>query len=183
MWSRQKWSRQNAALRQKHYDKAVPGRSEGARFHERKQTNLKSSPFEWAVMGRVPVLENDSVSLWRYEESRIVHHEFHGHIWGEHFRQTLELGARVFETYGANSWLSDERANCSLPFEDADWARTVWFPRVQRAGWKNWAIVLPKHVIGQMNMKRLISIYSALGISTQTFEDPDTALRWLRSAQ
>jgi hypothetical protein len=33
-----------------------------------------------------------------------------------------------------------------------EWADTVWLPRVLRAGFKFWAIVLPKAAIGKLNM-------------------------------
>src|SRR5664279_1202058 len=99
-------------------------------------------------MATVTILENEFVSMWYYPDKRILHHQFHKHIWGDMFRETLDKGLEVFARDGGNKWLSDDRENCALSAADTEWAINNWFPRVLKAGWKFWAIVLPKHVIG-----------------------------------
>jgi len=128
------------------------------------------------------VLENDVVRLWYHPEERIVHHQFLKFIWGKQFREVLNEGLKVFEHEGATKWLSDDRENSALSKDDTEWAMTDWFPRVAKAGWKHWSIVLPRNVIGQMNMTRFIAAYSARGLVVNVFEEPAAALDWLERA-
>jgi hypothetical protein len=97
------------------------------------------------------------------------------------FRESLDQGLAVFARDGGDKWLSDDRENCALSAADTEWAINNWFPRVREAGWRYWAIVLPKHVIGQMNMKRFIDAYSASGVVVKVFDSPNTALDWLEN--
>ncbi len=128
----------------------------------------------------VVVIDNDSVTMQYHVESGILEHRFHKHVWGATFREALDRGVRVLGERGGTKWLSDDRANAAVPQEDTDWALQDWFPRAQRAGWKYWAIVLPEHVIGQMNMKRFISTYSQKGVVARVFDNPVAAMIWLK---
>jgi hypothetical protein len=127
------------------------------------------------------VLENESVTMQYHEESGILEHRFHKHVWGPTFREALNKGLEALQQHGGTKWLSDDRANAAVPQDDTDWALNDWFPRAQKTGWKYWAIVLPDHVIGQMNMKRFISTYSAKGVSVRVFDNPVPALAWLKN--
>ena len=131
-------------------------------------------------MSKITILDNEFVSMWYHPELRILHHKFHKYLWGEAFREALNKGVEIFEEHQACKWLSDDRLNASLSMEDTNWAMTQWFPRVRKAGWKYWAIVLPENIIGQMNMKRFIADYSAQGVAVQVFGDPDEAMTWLQ---
>jgi hypothetical protein len=130
-------------------------------------------------MDPITVLENASVSMLYYPTKGLLHHQFHKHIWGEAFRDVLNKGVEVFTRLRGNKWLSDDRKNCALSKEDTDWAMQDWFPRVHKAGWKYWAVVLPNHVVGQMNMKRFVDTYSTRGIVAMVFDDPTDAMKWL----
>jgi hypothetical protein len=134
------------------------------------------------AMSKRLVLENELVHLWYHPQERIVHHQFRKFIWGEQFRQVLNEGLRVFERESATKWLSDDRENSALSKDDTEWSMGDWFPRVAKAGWKHWAIVLPQNVIGQMNMARIIAAYSARGVSARVFDEPGAALDWLARA-
>jgi hypothetical protein len=130
-------------------------------------------------MASLKILDDDYVSMWYHPEPRILHHQFHKYVWGETFREALNRGVSLFIEHGASKWLSDDRANAALSQADTDWAMNDWFPRVLKAGWKYWGIVLPENVIGQINMKRFIAAYSARGVTTQVFSDPVAAMSWL----
>jgi len=133
-------------------------------------------------MSRQTILDTDYASLYFYPESKIVHHVFHKFIYGQEFRQVLEKGLEVFLANGAQKWLSDDRKNSALPKEDSEWGINEWSPRVMKAGWKYWALVMPDKVIGQMNMQRFIDLYASLGVIVQIHDDADEALKWLESA-
>jgi hypothetical protein len=128
-------------------------------------------------------LDNDFVTMQYHEESGILEHRFHKHVWGTVFRDALDKGLEVLQQRGGTKWLSDDRANAAVPQDDTDWALNDWFPRAKKTAWKYWAIVLPEHVMGQMNMKRFISTYSAKGVIARVFADPVEAMAWLKKPE
>jgi hypothetical protein len=125
------------------------------------------------------ILENEHARLVFHTSSKIIHHKLLKFTEGEHFRNLLLTGTATLVKHGARKWLSDDRLQTALPQTDINWADTIWFPKTAEAGWKFWALVLPENVIGQMNLKRILRINGDRGVTTQTFTDPDEALRWL----
>ncbi|MBN2401370.1 MAG: hypothetical protein JXN64_03130 [Spirochaetes bacterium] len=132
-------------------------------------------------MEKEVILENENITIWYYNSSKIVHHQIHKFTQGKEFRDALNAVAGTFETKGAVKYLSDDRKNAAFSREDAEWLRTVWRPRVTGTGWKYWAIVLPDENAGRMVMETIISDYFYLGITLQLFVNPEEALKWLES--
>ncbi len=128
-------------------------------------------------------LENDSASVCVYTEKKMVHHVFKKYIYGDALRAALSTGAELMEKHKATKWLSDDRNNAALSKADSDWAAGVWFPRAKAAGWKTWAIVLPRMTIGKMNMQMFIDQYQQQGIQVRVFDDPAEAMTWLESVK
>jgi hypothetical protein len=133
-------------------------------------------------MPTIVALDNEFASVRIYTEKHLIHHQFKKYIYGDSFREALSTGAELLEKHRATKWLSDDRANAALSKEDTEWATSVWFPRVKKAGWKTWAVVLPKMVIGQMNMQAFVARYKKEGIDARVFESPEDAMKWLESA-
>ena len=125
------------------------------------------------------VVDNEFVTVWVYPDKKIVRHKFHKFIFGEPFRQALTKGADAFEKYHCVKWLSDDSENSALLPEDSEWGQIYWEPRIMRAGWKHWALILPEKVVGQMNMNRLVKRYSEQGVNVKIFSNPTEALSWL----
>ena len=132
-------------------------------------------------MPTLVALDNEFATVRIHTDKRIVHHEFKKYIYGATFREALSTGAELMEKHRATKWLSDDRNNAALPKDDSEWATSTWFPRVKKAGWKKWALVLPKMVIGQMNMRVFVDKYKQEGIEVRVFETPDDAMNWLES--
>ncbi len=132
-------------------------------------------------MSEKTIIENRCATLWFDADKKIVHHAFHTFTYGDAFQEILETGAELMEKHRAQKWLSDDRGNGALPAGDADWAQTIWFPRVMRAGWKYWALVQPEKVVGQLNMKRFVAAYAEQGLTVRVFTQPEAALEWLQS--
>jgi hypothetical protein len=130
-------------------------------------------------MSEITILDNEFITMKYYPDKKILHHTFHKYIFGDEFRAALNKGVEVLQQYNAHKWLSDDRENSALPKEDTNWSVTDWFPRVVKAGWKYWAIVLPKKIVGQMNMNQFIEEYSKKGVITKIFSDPTDAMTWL----
>lgn len=132
-------------------------------------------------MPPITVLDNQFATVWYYPETKIVHHEIHKFLHGKSFRETLNCGAELIEKYHACKWLSDDRRNNAIPAADMKWAANEWRPRILKAGWKFWALVMPENVIGKMNMEQFVKEYATLGITVKVFSDPGTAQAWLES--
>jgi len=127
------------------------------------------------------ILDNEFATLYSHPEKKMVHHVIKKFVFGPDLRKVLDAGYNEMKASGATKWLSDDRLNNALKPDDEAWARTDWFPRVLKAGWKSWAVVLPSKVVGQMNMQRFSDTYKEAGITAQLFSDPDVAMKWLES--
>lgn len=128
---------------------------------------------------RERLMENETASLWIYPETGIVHHQLHRPISGQAFRDLLNLGLKQFQEGRATMWLSDDRANTILDPNDSEWSGDVWYPRMIKAGWKFWAVVLPEKSLGQINMRRLAVEVGERQVVVEMFADPAAALAWL----
>jgi hypothetical protein len=125
------------------------------------------------------IIDTEAVVLRYHPQSKIVHHEFRRFVHGAEFRNVLEKGLEALRRNHASKWLSDDRGNGPLKPADAEWSLQDWSPRAMAAGWKYWAVVLPKKVLGQMNMKRFIDGSAEIGRIACGFTDPKLALKWL----
>ncbi|MBP1627010.1 MAG: hypothetical protein H6Q00_1485 [Holophagaceae bacterium] len=132
-------------------------------------------------MAKTTILENDNISLWFHSDSRIVHHQMHKFTSGNALREALLKGAELMEKHQATKWLSDDRLAGPVPQEDKDWNAVNWVPRVIKAGWKYWAVVLPEKTVAQMNLRRFQDEFAQKGVTVRTFTDPEAALAWLAS--
>jgi hypothetical protein len=132
-------------------------------------------------MDKEVVLDNEYMTVWYHPGKKIIHHQFHKFTYGKLFQDGLSAGAAILEKNSAKKWLSDDRKNTAIGKEDMQWTATVWRPRVIKAGWKYWALVLPEKVVGQMVMKRIIKEYADTGVTVNLFSDPGEAMKWLEA--
>jgi len=130
-------------------------------------------------MPAMKILDDANISMWYYPETKILHHQMHQFICGKPFRDALNKGVEIFQKYGAQKWLSDDRAIPALSKEDLEWGDRDWFPRVAKSGWKYWAIVMPEKIVGQLTLKRLAETYNSRGVNTKFFSSPEDAKKWL----
>lgn len=128
-----------------------------------------------------PIYKNDSSVLYYHPVERIVHHEILRRPTGTDFRDLLMHGYEVLKKNKATKWLSDDRHYTTLVDGDEEWARTVWFPLVQKAGWLYWAVVNPEKAVGQLGAKNHAKFMSIGGVTVQTVSTPEEALNWLKT--
>ena len=133
-------------------------------------------------MDPIILLANDYVSLWHHPDENIIHHKINKFVESASFRAMLTAGAECLEKHRCKKWLSDDKDSTVIRDGDAEWATTVWSPRVIRAGFKYWAIVLPSAAIGQLNMKRFADEYRHRGVTVSVFDNVDAAFGWLKAA-
>jgi hypothetical protein len=125
------------------------------------------------------VLDNEMATVWVYPEKKIIHHKFKKFAYGDKFKEIMLTAADAFQKNECNKWLSDDSENSALRPEDRDWAFAKWEPMVIKAGWKHWALILPKLIVGQMNMKKISEHNIKLGINFKAFSNPNEAMIWL----
>ncbi|MCP5501603.1 MAG: hypothetical protein H7A25_17000 [Leptospiraceae bacterium] len=130
-------------------------------------------------MNRETIIDEESASLYFYPELKVIHHSFHKFLNDGTFRRVLTKGADLFIKHNCKKWLSDDRQSPIIKKEDLDWGVQHWTPRVTKAGWKYWAIILPDKEVGKIMMKPLIEEYSNNGITVKIFNDDVSALKWL----
>jgi hypothetical protein len=125
------------------------------------------------------IVENEFATLRYYPESKIIHHQFHKPTFGKTFRSVLLQGLITLKQHHVRKWLSDDRENSALGSENTDWSQNIWAPQARAAGWNRWAIVLPRELVGQMNMRQFIELNLGKGVAVSVFSEPDQALVWL----
>jgi hypothetical protein len=128
---------------------------------------------------RTIVAQNEHITVWYRHRERLLHHQMHRFCFGPYLRQPLLDGVAAMKTHGGCKWLSDDRVNGAVPEEDEVWSREVFFPKTVEAGWKYWALLPPRTIIGQMNMRRFTSMFSGLGVTVQVFTSEEAAVKWL----
>jgi hypothetical protein len=79
----------------------------------------------------------------------------------------------------SKKWLSDDRNCGALSPDDEVWTKDIGFPRVRRAGWKQWAIVKPDKAVSVFNIQRFKELYIKQGLNVQFFTDLEEARTWL----
>ena len=130
-----------------------------------------------------PIILYDSpqITVRFYPDTKIVHHEMHGHAHGQDFNDALTAGAEAMKKYKGSKWLSDDRELPVLSPQDRQWGDDVWAPEVLKAGFKYWAIVQPAKALARIRLEERGQVWTKRGVTVEYFSDPDEALRWLKS--
>lgn len=127
------------------------------------------------------VMENEFAAVWYHPEEKVVHHKVRKWMSADGFKKMLTAGADCLEKHHCQKWLSDERANAVVPPGIAEWGQQVWTPRVLKAGFKWWAILMPDKATGKLSMRGFIDMYRGLGVTVEIFADEQSAMAWLKS--
>lgn len=133
-------------------------------------------------MAIITIINDEKRSLFYHTDSKVIHHTFKCPVFGTEFRELLSMGAECLEKYRGGKWLSDDRKNGPLGPEDTTWGDSIWGSRVIRAGFKFWAIVVPTHAVGSLQMHRVAKEYRKRGVFVEIYDQLDPAWAWLRSA-
>lgn len=132
-------------------------------------------------MDKIEVINEDYMSLWFHPASKIVHHKIRKGLPKGEFQRLLGTGAEYMEKNMATKWLSDDSDLVALAKEDNKWGDDVWAPRVIKAGFKYWAVVMPKSALGSLMLKRFVNEYRERGVTVEAFDSVDDAIAWLDS--
>lgn len=127
------------------------------------------------------IIDDEFVTLWYHPDEKVVHHKIHKFLVPGVFERLLSKGADFLESHGATKWLSDDRNNVVVSPEDLEWSDRVWAPRVLKAGFKHWAIVVPSTAVAELQMKALRTKRQKQGLTVEMFEAVEDAMAWLTS--
>ena len=65
--------------------------------------------------------------------------------------------------------------------EDQDWLNSFWFPQMIKGGLRAMAIMVPRKVVTQLSVKRVMSKIDGKDLATSYFDDLEDARRWLKT--
>jgi hypothetical protein len=131
-------------------------------------------------MGKNVVFDNGKMTIWYYDDYKIIHHRFNKLTYGQYYKDGFLKGLEVMKENNAVKWLSDNGETQVLRKEDLEWAAENWRPKMIEAGWKYWAVIKPESAAGKLLFDKFIKMYEKLGVTLKFFDDVDTALTWLK---
>jgi hypothetical protein len=132
-------------------------------------------------MAETELIDNENMALWYDQAAKFVHHKIKKSLPKGAFEELLSTGADYLERYGMKKWLSDETNFIALNKEDIEYGNEVWAPRVIKAGFKYWAVVMPESAVGSLQMKRFVNEYRERGVTVEVCGSVDAAKAWLES--
>lgn len=114
------------------------------------------------------------------EHEKIVVKTVYDFIYGEELRGAFEAGFDALVKYNGAKWLSDNHGLKMYRPEDMTWINEDWLPRMLKAGWKYWAAIEPKNVLGKWSMRNFINFFQQHGIVLQVFNCVEDGVKWLK---
>jgi hypothetical protein len=132
-------------------------------------------------MKETELINDENMALWYDPVSKYVHHKIKKSLPKGSFEKMLSMGADHLEKYGMKKWLSDDSNVVAITKEDAEWGDKIWAPRVIKAGFKYWAVVMPTSAMGSLQVNRFVKEYREKGVTVEVFNSVDAAKAWLDS--
>ena len=119
-----------------------------------------------------------SVLFWD-QDVRCVETRFHGAVFADQIRQTLNDGLQLMVSKSGHSWLVDMRGCGVLDTRVFSWVRDVWQPLAALAGLARVALVVPTSDLAYVDLPFPTR---PMQVACVLFGDRRQAVRWLRSA-
>jgi hypothetical protein len=104
-----------------------------------------------------------------------------GYLEGQTYRDGMEQGLTLLKEKQGSKWLADMRAQSVVTVADQQWTIEDWTPRAVKGGIRYSAFVMPKSVIAQMSLKRILTKVGDKELTMGYFDDLEEARAWLNS--
>ncbi len=117
------------------------------------------------------------------ETDKVVVKTFSGFIYGDEMKAAFNAGLEALRKNNGCKWLSDNRGLKPYRQEDVKWINEIWFPQAIKVGWKYWAVLEPKNILGRSSMKNFLDFYQQMGITLRVFNTMEDGLAWLKSVK
>jgi hypothetical protein len=130
-------------------------------------------------MPDIILMDNEFITLKYLPEKKIIFHTIHQPIGGQPLRDALLCGYDMLQHFGASKWVSDDRLNGPMSQEDREWGNANLNARAKEAGWKYWALVVPKAVVAAGAMIPIIDLLFKQGLRMMVFSEVEDAFKWI----
>jgi hypothetical protein len=93
---------------------------------------------------RIGFRQDAIASVWLYPARRLVHHQIHQPLRTAQLRALLGSVAGCLIEHRATKWLADDRGLVEFDAALLPWIEHVLLPQTISAGWRHWALILPR---------------------------------------
>lgn len=125
------------------------------------------------------IVDNEYITIIDLPDKKMLYHTVHKPLGGQPFRDALLTGYQALQDLGYSKWLSDDRLNGPMSDDDRAWGEENINRRSIEAGWKYWALVVPKELVAAGSMTPTIEAMHELGLRMMVFSEVDEAFAWL----
>jgi hypothetical protein len=103
-----------------------------------------------------------------------------GYSTSQEFKEGTELMLNTLIKHNVSNVLADIKDMILIGMEDQEWINEVFLPRATEFGFKVLAIVKPDHYFNQIAVETISYKVDQNKLTIQFFDNPDTAVEWLR---
>jgi hypothetical protein len=114
------------------------------------------------------------------EVNHVVKTTFKGYMSSEQFREVYDNIIDCCNKFRADKTLCDCRNYVTIRPEDQKWLTENWAPRLQRAGVKKTALILPENAIQKQVIDKTTKTAEAVSDSIGTFGNLEAAMAWIK---
>jgi hypothetical protein len=123
--------------------------------------------------------ENDyAIVRWDVSSKSIVL-VWHKFAPSEKFRLVLDKLIEAMDHYKSGRILADTRNQGVITVVDQNWTNQDWYPRALNVGYCKIGVVLPKSIITQMSINRIMKETAHPELTENYFETLEEARTWL----
>lgn len=130
---------------------------------------------------RVAFRQDAIASVWLYPARKLVHHQIHQPLGTAQLRALLGNVARCLIEHRATKWLADDRNLGEFDAALLPWIEHELLPQTINAGWRHWALILPRLPGAARIMQYMAAKLAISGLTVFAFNELDAANAWLDS--
>jgi hypothetical protein len=123
--------------------------------------------------------EDDYATVRWDASSKSVVLAWHKFAPSEKFRLVMDKLIEALSHYRAGRILADTRNQGVIAIVDQNWTNQDWYPRAVKVGYYKIGIVLPKSIIAQMSIDRIMKGTAHPELTENYFETLEEARTWL----
>ncbi|MCP4675734.1 MAG: hypothetical protein GY854_09555 [Deltaproteobacteria bacterium] len=129
------------------------------------------------------VLDDEYIQIRVDEAKSSIEAEWKGFASEQDYKDRLDKVYEFTCQHRCTKQLTDMRNMKTIPDKANDWIQSNWFPKMVKQGIKKFALVNSKSVVAKLSVERadkgITDKTDKTGISTQFFDDLDSARGWL----
>ena len=124
---------------------------------------------------------SDECDIYYNSELHIIQSRWKGiYVEGERLKEIFNMLILALDLKKTEIIVADARDMLAISPADQQWTIEDWYPRAVRAGFRFQGLVLSKNTYNELAVKRISNQYDDSFITTQYFETPSEALKWVR---